>query len=81
MQANRDPLPSEAMAEIFEDTKDMGVLIGKGGLYGQVGEVEYECTGSGDVVQWKRYFRDSLQSCSGMDTRCLRNPACLNLWK
>jgi len=27
------------MAEIFEDIKDMGVLIGKGGLYGQVGEV------------------------------------------
>lgn len=27
------------MAEIFEETKDMGVLIGKGGLYGQVGEV------------------------------------------
>uniref|UniRef100_A0A671ML51 Alanine--glyoxylate aminotransferase 2, mitochondrial n=1 Tax=Sinocyclocheilus anshuiensis TaxID=1608454 RepID=A0A671ML51_9TELE len=34
-KASRDPLPSEAMAEIFEDTKDMGVLIGKGGLYGQ----------------------------------------------
>uniref|UniRef100_A0A9J8AKU2 Alanine--glyoxylate aminotransferase 2, mitochondrial n=1 Tax=Cyprinus carpio carpio TaxID=630221 RepID=A0A9J8AKU2_CYPCA len=37
-KVSRDPLPSEAMAEIFEDTKDMGVLIGKGGLYGQVGE-------------------------------------------
>ncbi|KTG35570.1 hypothetical protein cypCar_00001777 [Cyprinus carpio] len=37
-KASRDPLPPEAMAEIFEDTKDMGVLIGKGGLYGQVGE-------------------------------------------
>jgi len=24
------------MAEIFEDVKDMGVLIGKGGVYGQV---------------------------------------------
>lgn len=24
------------MSEIFEDTKDMGVLIGKGGVYGQV---------------------------------------------
>lgn len=45
------------MAEIFEETKDMGVLIGKGGLYGQVGEVtrsickvilekvKHECTG------------------------------------
>lgn len=24
------------MNEIFEDVKDMGVLIGKGGIYGQV---------------------------------------------
>lgn len=81
------------MAEIFEDTKDMGVLIGKGGLYGQVGEatgsickvilveMEHECMRciAGDVVQWKRYSRDSLQSCSGMVAQCLRNPACLNL--
>lgn len=36
LQASRDPLSPEGMAEIFEDTKDMGVLIGKGGIYGQV---------------------------------------------
>lgn len=36
LQASREPLPPEAMSEIFEDVKDMGVLIGKGGLYGQV---------------------------------------------
>lgn len=35
-QVSRDPLPPEAMNEIFEDVKDMGVLIGKGGIYGQV---------------------------------------------
>ncbi len=35
-QASRDPLSAEAMNEIFEDVKDMGVLIGKGGVYGQV---------------------------------------------
>lgn len=35
-QASKVPLPPEAMSEIFEDIKDMGVLIGKGGLYGQV---------------------------------------------
>ncbi|XP_039544202.1 alanine--glyoxylate aminotransferase 2, mitochondrial-like [Pimephales promelas] len=34
-KVTRNPLPREAMAEIFEDIKDMGVLIGKGGLYGQ----------------------------------------------
>lgn len=36
-QASRDPLPPADVAEIFEDVKDMGVLIGKGGVYGQVG--------------------------------------------
>uniref|UniRef100_A0A672YZ29 Alanine--glyoxylate aminotransferase 2, mitochondrial n=1 Tax=Sphaeramia orbicularis TaxID=375764 RepID=A0A672YZ29_9TELE len=34
-KASRDPLPPDAMNEIFEDVKDMGVLIGKGGVYGQ----------------------------------------------
>lgn len=34
-KTSRDPLPVDAMNEIFEDIKDMGVLIGKGGLYGQ----------------------------------------------
>ncbi|XP_029940014.1 alanine--glyoxylate aminotransferase 2, mitochondrial [Salarias fasciatus] len=34
-KASREPLPADAMNEIFEDVKDMGVLIGKGGLYGQ----------------------------------------------
>nr|CAG5121136.1 unnamed protein product [Candidula unifasciata] len=31
---SRQPLAAEEMASIWEDTKDMGVLIGKGGLYG-----------------------------------------------
>uniref|UniRef100_A0A3P8WWM5 Alanine--glyoxylate aminotransferase 2, mitochondrial n=1 Tax=Cynoglossus semilaevis TaxID=244447 RepID=A0A3P8WWM5_CYNSE len=35
LQVSRDPLPTEDMLEIFEEVKDMGVLIGKGGLYGQ----------------------------------------------
>ncbi|XP_068191195.1 alanine--glyoxylate aminotransferase 2, mitochondrial-like [Antennarius striatus] len=34
-KASREPLPPEGVAEIFEDVKDMGVLMGKGGLYGQ----------------------------------------------
>ncbi|KAK1787466.1 hypothetical protein P4O66_002941 [Electrophorus voltai] len=36
LQVSRDPLPPEHMDEIFEDTKDMGVLIGKGGNYAQI---------------------------------------------
>ncbi|MED6278861.1 alanine--glyoxylate aminotransferase 2 [Characodon lateralis] len=35
-KTSREPLPPEDMAEIFEDVKDMGVLIGKGGVYGQI---------------------------------------------
>ncbi|XP_057674106.1 alanine--glyoxylate aminotransferase 2, mitochondrial isoform X2 [Corythoichthys intestinalis] len=34
-KASRKPLPQQDMAAIFEDIKDMGVLIGKGGVYGQ----------------------------------------------
>lgn len=36
LQVSREPLPPEGMNDIFEDVKDMGVLIGKGGIYGQV---------------------------------------------
>jgi len=36
LQASREPLSADAMGEIFENIKDMGVLIGKGGVYGQV---------------------------------------------
>ncbi|CAN9504292.1 unnamed protein product [Ophioblennius macclurei] len=39
-KASRDPLPPEAMGEIFEDIKDMGVLIGKGGIYGQTFRIQ-----------------------------------------
>ena len=35
-QASRTPLPAEDMGAIWEETKDMGVLLGKGGLYGNV---------------------------------------------
>jgi len=33
-KASRKPLPAEEMGAIWEDTKDMGVLFGKGGLHG-----------------------------------------------
>ncbi|XP_069483216.1 alanine--glyoxylate aminotransferase 2, mitochondrial [Ambystoma mexicanum] len=35
-QESRQPLPPAEMSQIMEDCKDMGVLIGKGGVYGQV---------------------------------------------
>ncbi|KAG8131181.1 hypothetical protein E2320_017730 [Naja naja] len=33
----REPLPADEMDQIWEDCKDMGLLIGKGGMYLQVG--------------------------------------------
>ncbi|KAI4816675.1 hypothetical protein KUCAC02_008991 [Chaenocephalus aceratus] len=39
-KASRDTLPPEAMSEIFEDIKDMGILIGKGGVYGQIFRIQ-----------------------------------------
>ncbi|XP_036386020.1 alanine--glyoxylate aminotransferase 2, mitochondrial [Megalops cyprinoides] len=39
-KVSRQPLPAEAMSQIFEDTKDMGVLIGKGGVYGQTFRIQ-----------------------------------------
>lgn len=32
----RTPLPADKMVDIWEDCKDMRVLLGKGGLYGNV---------------------------------------------
>ena len=40
-QKTRTPLNLERMAAIFEQTKDMGVLFGKGGLYGNVSNLFY----------------------------------------
>ncbi|XP_062268483.1 alanine--glyoxylate aminotransferase 2, mitochondrial [Platichthys flesus] len=39
-KASRDPLPPDEMNKIFEDVKDMGILIGKGGVYGQTFRVK-----------------------------------------
>lgn len=33
---SKTPLPPEKFVPIWEDCKDMGVLVGKGGLYGNV---------------------------------------------
>ncbi|KAI5096296.1 alanine--glyoxylate aminotransferase 2, mitochondrial, partial [Silurus meridionalis] len=39
-KASLAPLPPGDMAEILEDIKDMGVLIGKGGIYGQTFRIQ-----------------------------------------
>ena len=35
-QKTRKPLPVERVNKIWETCKDMGLLLGKGGLYGNV---------------------------------------------
>lgn len=35
------PLKNEHILDIFENIKNMGVLLGKGGLYGNVSESRY----------------------------------------
>ncbi|KAL8615308.1 alanine--glyoxylate aminotransferase 2 [Nucella lapillus] len=37
---SKRPLPAEDMCAIWEDTKDMGVLLGKGGLQGNVFRIQ-----------------------------------------
>ncbi|XP_052393921.1 alanine--glyoxylate aminotransferase 2, mitochondrial-like [Carassius gibelio] len=62
-KASRDPLPSEAMAEIFEDTKDMGVLIGKGGLYGQTFRIKPPmCITKDDADFFLAVFNQAVQN-------------------
>ncbi|KAM3599882.1 uncharacterized protein V6R79_013269 [Siganus canaliculatus] len=39
-KTNRDPLSPQAMSDIMEDIKDMGVLVGKGGVYGQTFRIQ-----------------------------------------
>ena len=36
MQESRTPLAADQVGAIWEEMKDMGVLVGKGGLYGSV---------------------------------------------
>lgn len=36
LQKSHKPLPGEKMVSIWEDTKDLGLLVGKGGLFGNV---------------------------------------------
>ncbi|KTF77921.1 hypothetical protein cypCar_00032574 [Cyprinus carpio] len=63
IQVSRDPLPSEAMAEIFEDTKDMGVLIGKGGLYGQTFRIKPPmCITKDDADFFLAVFNQAVQN-------------------
>ena len=38
-QESKNPLPPADMAAIFEATKDMGLLLGKSGVYGTVSQM------------------------------------------
>lgn len=49
---SKTPLPAASMAHIWETTKDLGLLIGKGGYYGNVSVVQ--------KAVYKRYERDNV---------------------
>jgi len=39
VQRTREPLPADQVASIWESTKDMGILVGKGGIAGNVSSI------------------------------------------
>ncbi|XP_040013341.1 alanine--glyoxylate aminotransferase 2, mitochondrial-like [Xiphias gladius] len=62
-KVSRDPLSPEAMSEIFEDIKDMGVLIGKGGVYGQTFRIQPPmCITKEDVDFFLAVFNKAIHS-------------------
>lgn len=62
-KASRDPLPPADMGEILEDTKDMGVLIGKGGVYGQTFRIKPPmCITMEDAEFFLAVFDKSIQN-------------------
>ncbi|KAM3655058.1 alanine--glyoxylate aminotransferase 2, mitochondrial isoform X2 [Ammospiza nelsoni] len=59
---SRCPLPAEEISQIWEDCKDMGVLIGRGGLYSQTFRIKPPmCITKRDVDFAVEVFRTALQ--------------------
>uniref|UniRef100_A0A0B7AD12 Alanine--glyoxylate aminotransferase 2, mitochondrial n=1 Tax=Arion vulgaris TaxID=1028688 RepID=A0A0B7AD12_9EUPU len=60
---SREPLPSAEVASIWEDTKNSGVLIGKGGLYGNCLRIKPPmCITKADVDFSLAVIRSALQN-------------------
>ncbi|XP_055328838.1 alanine--glyoxylate aminotransferase 2, mitochondrial-like [Paramacrobiotus metropolitanus] len=63
---SKTPLPAADMAEIWETTKDLGVLIGKGGYYGNVFRIKPPmCITKEDVDFTLDVFKTALDRYSG----------------
>ncbi|XP_066037151.1 alanine--glyoxylate aminotransferase 2, mitochondrial [Chamaea fasciata] len=59
---SRRPLPAEEVSQIMEDCKDMGVLLGRGGLYSQTFRIKPPmCITKRDVDFAVEVFRTALQ--------------------
>uniref|UniRef100_A0A8C0EMD5 Alanine--glyoxylate aminotransferase 2, mitochondrial n=1 Tax=Bubo bubo TaxID=30461 RepID=A0A8C0EMD5_BUBBB len=59
---SRHPLPAEEISQIWEDCKDMGVLIGRGGLYSQTFRIKPPmCINKKDVDFAVEVFHTALQ--------------------
>ncbi|KAK3746895.1 hypothetical protein RRG08_030306 [Elysia crispata] len=62
-KVSRDPLPGDEVASIWEDTKEMGVLIGKGGLFGNCLRIKPPmCLTKADVDYSLAVLRRALQN-------------------
>ncbi|KAM8827481.1 alanine--glyoxylate aminotransferase 2, mitochondrial isoform 2-T2 [Spinachia spinachia] len=65
-KASREPLPPEAMSEILQHIKDMGVLIGKGGMYGQTFRIQPPmCITKEDADFFLAVFNKAVHSYTG----------------
>lgn len=65
-KASRAPLPAEQTNAIWEEMKDMGVLVGKGGVYGTVLRIKPPmCITKEDVEFGVQVFRKALQNAAG----------------
>ncbi|NXT81835.1 AGT2 aminotransferase, partial [Zapornia atra] len=63
---SRQPLPAEEINQIWEDCKDMGVLIGRGGLYSQTFRIKPPmCITKKDVDFAVEVFHSALQKHMG----------------
>lgn len=62
-KTDRKPLDAQQVAELWEETKDLGMLIGKGGLHGNVLRIKPPmCINKADVDLAVDVLKTALES-------------------
>ncbi|XP_050399414.1 alanine--glyoxylate aminotransferase 2, mitochondrial [Patella vulgata] len=65
-RSSRKPLPADKMADIWEETKDQGILLGKGGFYGNTFRIKPPmCLKKDDVDFSLEVLRSSIKKVMG----------------